>query len=52
MLSGSLAITYQNPREVSSRSMIFPNSLVYVCIYVYMYVIVSRLLAKRKKIQT
>ena len=38
----------QNPREASSLSRVFLISLVYVCMYLF----VSRLLAKRKTIQT
>ena len=47
-----ILLYYQNPREASSRSRIFLNSLVYVCVYVCIYLFVSRLLAKRKTIQT
>ena len=38
--------------HVSSRSRIFLISLVYLCMYLYIYLCVSRLLAKRKTIQT
>ena len=44
---------YHNPCDASSRSRIFLFSLVYViCVYEWLYVFVSRLLAKRKTIQT
>ena len=47
-------INYQNPREASSRSRIFLISLVYVCVcmYLFVYLFVSRLLATLTTIQT
>ena len=48
----ALYFNYQNPREASSRSRILLFSLVYVFMYVIIYLFVSRLLAKRKTIQT
>ena len=42
----------QNPRKASSRSRIFLKSLVYLWMCVFIYLWVSRLLAKRKTIQT
>ena len=41
-----------NPREGSSWSRIFLISLVYVCMYLFMYLFVPRLLANEKTIQT
>ena len=43
---------FQNPREASSWLRIFLISLVNLCMYLCIYLFISRLLAKRKTIQT
>ena len=36
-IRGQFVISYQSPREASSRSRIFLNSLVYLCMYLCIY---------------